>query len=307
MPAPARVTPSRQDLGGAVGVEGVGQDQRVAEHQAGEQPGDAADVGEGEHQRGTVVLDDRQASTHAPGHRGDRRVGVLGALRLGGRARRVEDPAHRLVGHVEGFGPIRQPGGVALGQRPVADEDPHVAALTLGDRQGHRLVVEALPARRDHQQPAVGLVGDEVDLAVAQDRQDRVLHDLEPAERRDQDQRLDPGRKLPGDDVSGSQTRGLEPRRGPLRFGPQLGEGQRPHVLVDGHQGVGGGLGASLHQLPERPTFDHVRLLSPAPGARRGPPIRRGASVGKRTRPGGSVPATFRRAARRPGCRRRRR
>ena len=61
------------------------------------QHADAADVGEGEHDGIAVVLDDavRVDDTQRAGE--DCRIAVQRTLRVAGRARRVEDPACRII------------------------------------------------------------------------------------------------------------------------------------------------------------------------------------------------------------------
>ena len=138
-----------------------------------EQPADAADVGEREHERAAVA----RASARAPAsiavrRRHDRAVGVPRALGVGGRARRVEDPPHRRVVARSSARPAA--GGerrrVAVGQRPVADEHLEAGLLARRSSLRHRLEVEALPLRRDDEQLRAGLLGDEADLALAVDR-----------------------------------------------------------------------------------------------------------------------------------------
>ena len=105
-----------------------------------------ADVGEREHQGDAVVRRRARARAHAVGRPpAIGRVGVPRALRVGGRARRVEDPADRVaVGRRRrGGGRQRRPGRrrAARGRTTSTSSRRRPPATCVG----HRLVVEAPP------------------------------------------------------------------------------------------------------------------------------------------------------------------
>ena len=123
---------------------------------------------------------------------GDAGVAVPRALRVGDRARRVEEPAQRVAGAARGWA---ERGGIAFGQVGVGDED--LDREVFGGFARHLLVVDAAERAGHDEQLATGLARDEPDLAVAVDREDRVLHRAEPGERADEDERLDARRQDP--------------------------------------------------------------------------------------------------------------
>ena len=196
----------------------------------------------------------------------DRAVGVQRALRVGGGARRVEVPAHGVVARV---GRRRERGRVALRQRLVGDEHlERTAALgrdRRGDALGHRLEVEARPRRRHDEQLALGLARDEADLALAVDREHRVLDGAEPGQREHEELALEPRRQLPRHDVARADAVAGQPGGGPLGLGLGLGPREGAPVLVDRRERVGRGRGALLDELPEAPSV-HVRHVRCTPG-----------------------------------------
>ena len=140
---------------------------------------------------------------HALGDGVDGRVGVAGALRVGGRARRVEEPAHRrrpswaAAGSVAGSpsGSVRSEVMTATPSTSAGDRRrPSPRSRSWRSRTARRA---ASSAAWRTQKP---------DLALAVDRQHRVLHRAEPRDGADQDHRLEPRRQLPGDHVAGADA-----------------------------------------------------------------------------------------------------
>ena len=81
MPEPARVTwLAARKAGRGRRVERLGGQQRAPGEQGGDQPADAADVGEGEDQGGHVVGADVEALGHGQGRGHHREVGVRAPL-----------------------------------------------------------------------------------------------------------------------------------------------------------------------------------------------------------------------------------
>ena len=168
----------------------------------------------------------------------------------GGRARRVEDPAHGIGRRiVEHRGRRRQRGGIAVGVPVIGDERVHVVVLAR-DLLGQRGVVEVVPHRRRDQQPAVRLLRDERDLARPVDRQHRVLDRAEPAQRADEHGRFRPRGELPRDVHVGADTQAEQSGRGVLGQVAELRE-RRGAVAVVEHHAIGRRRDPALDQLPD--------------------------------------------------------
>ena len=134
---------------------------------------------------------------HSRGAVHHRAVGVADALRVGGRARRRVDPAHRRFVVTRGRS---ERGRITLGEAErVADRrgvgvevgDDHREALVGGEVAGQRAVVEPAPAFGGDHHLGTHLAGDEADLALAQDRDEGILHRAEPRQRDHHDHRLE--------------------------------------------------------------------------------------------------------------------
>ena len=244
---------------GPHGVEHLDDDVRTAGEQARAQPDGPGHVGEREGQRPAVPGPEVEAGGHASGGRDDRGVGVLRALGVGGRSRRVEQPAHGREPGVGGDLRRRRQGcRVALRERPVAHHHLGPPAVELGDAAGHGLVVEVAPAPRHDEHGHSRLGRDEADLALAVDGDDRVLHHRQARQRSGQDQRLVPGREHPRHHLAGPDTTARQARGRPLGCLLVTGERDPPAVLVDCHLLVGARRCPALDQLPQRPRVRHL-------------------------------------------------
>ncbi len=256
-----------EDAHHVVGHEGLEQQVAARGHEARDEPGDAADVGEREGQGVAVVGGHGEAPDHALRDGVHRLVGVLRPLGLRRGARRVEEPADLVA--TSRRRRQRDLAGIGLGERAVTGEDRHPADLGR-DRRGHRLEVEAAEGGGHHQQRGPGLADAEPDLALAEDVEDRVLGGTEAGERAHEHERLDPGRELPGDDRP--RTDAVVPvQRGGDALGavPVPPEGDAPTALVDRGQHVGRRRRPRLDQLPQRVALEHGTppFLAPAPTA----------------------------------------
>ncbi len=210
---------------------------------------DPADVGERERDERDVVGHHVRllgVTNRAGEHRA---VGVLRALGVGRGARRVEDPPHRVLrGIVEHRRRRRQRGRVAVGIEMVCDERVHVVALA-GHLLRQRLIVELVPYRRRDQQLAARLLRDERDLAVAVDREHRILDRAQPAQRADQHGRLRPGRELPRDVRPRGHAECVQPRGRTFAEVAVLRERGRTVAVVQ-HDAVGSCPRSPLDELP---------------------------------------------------------
>ena len=242
-------------------VEALDDDHRAAERQRAEDVHRAGDVREREHAADAVVLGHLEPLAHADGRGLDRGVGVLRALGVGRRAGRVVVEADRQIGGIVGRRRRRrQLLRIALRQHAIGDEDLE-PGLTAGDLAGHLLVVEVAPCARHDQQPRPGLLRDEADLALAVDRQHRVLDGAEPRQRGHERKRFEPRRQLPRHDVALTDAEAGEAGGGALGLGLVLGERERAAVLVDGHHRIGCRLDPLLEQLPQVAGVNHVVSL----------------------------------------------
>ena len=203
-------------------------------------------------------------------------VGVTGALRVGGGARRVEEPAQRAVLA------LARRERLATGRRRRERGDvavEHVAPMDLhhlqsgclpGDRPGHRAEIEAAPLPRHHEQLGARFADHEADLTVPVDRQDRVLHRTQPGQTTHENHRLDPGGQLPGDDVALADSSGVERGGRLLRGVAVLREGEGAPVLVDDEPGVGGVAGPLPRSGPTATWPRSVVVPSSQPAASAG-------------------------------------
>ncbi len=193
-----------------------------------------------------------------------RSVGMLRALGIGRRARRVEDPAHRILGRVV---VDRGRGGqcrrVAFGVEVIRDERVHVVVLTC-NLLGQRLVVELVPGRRRDQELALRLLRDERHLAVAVDGEHRILDRAEPAQRSDQHGRFRPRGELPGDVRSRRHAERVQSRRRALAQVAILHERRRAIAVVQ-HHPIGSGSRPPFDELP-----DAARVVDHRSGTSRG-------------------------------------
>ena len=141
--------------------------------------------------------------------------------------------------------------GIALGQRAVDDQHVEVVALR-AQRLRERGIVEVAKRRRNAEQSRLRLVRDEARLALAVDRQDRVLHRAEPRERGREHECLERGGQHPryrrvGADPARVQTRGRAQRGVAIAR-----ERERAVALVDREQRVRCRRRARLDELPDR-------------------------------------------------------
>ena len=104
-------------------------------------------------------------------------------------------------------------GRIAGGER-VARE--HGAPDLGRDLLGQRTVGEPPPLRSDHEELGARLVGDVAHLALAHDRDDRVLHRAESGERGEQHERVDGGGELPAHDGARPHAEIVQAGGGPL-------------------------------------------------------------------------------------------
>ena len=241
-----------QELGGPRRMEGLGGEQGAPGEQRRDQPADAADVCEGEHQGGHIIGPHVEALGHGQRRSRHREVGVGRALRVGGRARGVEEPPYGgIVRRGRGRHECGQHRRVAVGECSVDDE--HRQAGPLGcELMGHGLEVEAPVDRGHDEQCSLALGGDEAHLAIPVDRDERVLACPEPAQRPDQHERFVPGGEFPADigpdghPVLSEQTSCC----------PQAGVtvGREGHLVASvfmGQHGIGGRRGACLDETPQ--------------------------------------------------------
>ena len=197
VPAPAMVTLCCWIISiGLRRVEALDVDGGEAVDERAEQPADAADVREREDHGVDVVLAEQPRRSLMPTDAGeDRAVGVLRALRVGRGARRVEVPAD---GVLAGIRRRRQGRRVALGQRLVGDEHLHRAARRpRAARRCHCAIAsKSNPLHVDGTTSSfdLRLARDEADLALAVDREHRVLDRTQAGQREHEELRLEPGR-----------------------------------------------------------------------------------------------------------------
>ena len=179
-----------------------------------------------------------------------RAVGVARTLRIGHGARRVEEPAQWIAVDAVGNDELRKGGGVALGE--IGGGDEHLDGEVGGRLLRQLLVVDtAEHAGHDHQS-ALALLRDERELAVAVDREDRVLDRSEAGERADEHECLEARRQHPRHTRALGDATRREPGGGPLAPRPVLGVRHGATLLVDRHASVGGERGALLDELPQR-------------------------------------------------------
>ena len=254
MPDPAWVTFS----GGEVARRALRIERHVEhEHhpalQRGEQPRDAADVGVRERDPRAVAVARVDAVGHRAGDVVEGIVAVARALGVARGARRVEQPAHRRVGGCgRRRGARRERRGVAEREAAVAVDHEHVeTGRARGDAARHRLVVEPAPHARHDEELGAGLARAETELALAVDRDDRVLHHVEATQRGRQHHRVEAGGQAPAHDVFGPDAEGRDAGRGLLGALLELGVGDAATALVARHLDVGGGGDARVEELPE--------------------------------------------------------
>jgi hypothetical protein len=242
----AALSDQQRDGGGR--VERRVAQQRCAVLQRREQPGESADVGEREDQRGTVALADVEPLGHGEADGVDGRIGVARPLRVGRRARRIAEPAE--IGAVA-VGCRGQRRRIAGGERSGLDDDGLQPVGVGGDGCGHGAEVEPAVLAGGEEQLRSGLTDAEPDLALAVDGDDRVLDHAEARTRSGEDDGLEPGGQLPGDDVAGADTEVGQTGGHHLGGVAVLGEGHPTTLLVHEHLGVGRGGGPRLDELPE--------------------------------------------------------
>ena len=115
------------------------------------------------------------------------------------------------------------------GRQRVARE--HGAPDLAGDLLGERAVLEAAPLRSHEEVLGLRLVGDVAHLALAHDRDDRVLDRAEARERGQQHEGVDRRRQLPAHDGVRRARRGRadRPRRARPRRGSPRTSSTRPY------------------------------------------------------------------------------
>ena len=163
----------------------------------------------------------------------------------------------------------RRPGGRTGGR---ARRQPCSAATCVRQRR----VVEAPPRRRHDVQLGADLVGDEADLALAHQGDDRVLHASRRASATSSTSDSMRGRQLPRHHGSGADAVRVQ-RGGGARARRRAARRVRePAVVVDQHHGVGVLLGGVLDELPEgRRVRDALSFAVPDPPRAAGSPARR--------------------------------
>ena len=143
---------------------------------------DATDMGVGEDQRHHVVVGQPPGFDHSPRRRGDGGVGMLRALGIRCRSRRVEDPTQisaRRRGRRRG-----QCRRIAVGQRAIdSDQRRRLVHRGRGTRRQIDVVGASPHARHQHQRRS-RLTRDESDLALAIDGDQRDLDRAEARQRR---------------------------------------------------------------------------------------------------------------------------
>ena len=161
--------------------------------------------------------------------------------------------------------------GSPSGSAPSATSVSKRAALR-PERARHRGVVEAAEDAR-HRQPArTRLAQHGADLALAIDREDRVLHRAEPREREREHHRLDARRQLPGERRAGLDAEREEAGRDALAPRAALAEAHSPVAFVEQHRAVRARVRALLEQPPEcRIRRDTSRRSPGTPGPSRSP------------------------------------
>ena len=137
-----------QERRGISRAERFSDQQRASGEQGADQPSDAADVGEGEHQGGYIIGPDVEALGHSQGRGHHREVGVGCALGVGSGARRVEEPRDRSVSRRRRGQDRGQHGRVTVGQCAVYDQDRQSGPVG-GDLVAHGLEVEPAVDGRD--------------------------------------------------------------------------------------------------------------------------------------------------------------
>ena len=161
-----------------------------------------------------------------------RRVRVQDALRLAGAAGREQ----QLRRAVAGWPPRRDRvgvGHVALQWIVLADDD-HVLEVSQGRLQAarHREVVVAAERVGDDQHPGGALAEHEMELALAEDRHQRLADGADPERREADCDEFEPIGKLVGDRIARRNPQLQQRRRGAVGSRVELGPGQLPALLA---------------------------------------------------------------------------
>ena len=187
-------------------------------------------------------------------------VGVLRALRVGGGARRVEEPAHRCVAGSARAVRRRQRGGSPSGSALSHDEHlerapPLSAAMSLGHAPRSRSC--ATPrARRAAGRPPGGCRS----RPPARGRSGASGSAPRRAGRGAATSTIDSSHVGSCHDTTSPApiAEAGEPGRGPLGRSVVLGEGHVAALLVDAHEVVGRQCGPLLDQLPQTARLEHA-------------------------------------------------
>ena len=124
----------------------------------------------------------------------------VGRLRVGGGAGGVGQPSNIVIGRNYHRG---QRCGVTGRERVGTDGQRAEIGIVVPDPLGHRCEVEAVEVARSDEERGSGLTTTKADLAVAIDRDDRVLDGTEAGKRTSQHNCVDPGWEDPGHDIAG--------------------------------------------------------------------------------------------------------
>ena len=263
-----RAPPRHRHAQTAVDLDGVGRHERLHEngwepaHQDGHEVVGAGDVAEGKGDRAHVVGRHVEGDGQASSAGDEGAVAVLHALGVGRRARRVVDPAHGLVGGVRDG---RQSRRVGFRKPVVDDEELGLGVELTEDPRGHGIEIEPPPHPRDHEQAGLQLLEGEAHLTLPVDVQNRVLHGPEPRQRHGQDDGVHARRELPRDRRALADPPLVQTGGDALGPTHELREGEPAPGLVEQHAPVGRLVHPPLEQLPQRPPFDHARMLTDGP------------------------------------------